>query len=389
MATVLVFGVTLLAAVAFSAMARRSVLSTAVMFLATGLIFGRTGFDIVRPGEDQLHSVAEIALFLVLFTDGMHLRIHDARPSWRLPTRALAVGLPLTSLVIAACAWLLSDLDFVPALLLGVVLGPTDPVFAQAIIGRHHIPMRVRSLLNIESGLNDGLALPVVVVLIEVLSDEPLHIGTLVAETLGGVALGAAIGAIYRFAIRFTMFDASPKYGRLETFAVGVVVFGAAGLTGGNEFLAAFAAGAVMSVGRESDVDSDFDDTLAELVKLLAVVTFAAVLSPSFFVDFSLADGAFVALALLLARPVALVCAFVGLDLSRAERLTAYWFGPKGFASVLYALMVLEAGLADSEKIFHLAAIVVGASIIAHSSTDVLIAKTFEPKDPSSASPST
>jgi NhaP-type Na+/H+ or K+/H+ antiporter len=118
-------------------------------------------------------------------------------------------------------------------------------------------------------------------------------------------------------------------------------------------------------------------------------VTFAAVLSPSFFVDLSWADGAFVALALLIARPAALVCAFVGLELSRSERLTAYWFGPKGFASVLYSLMVLEAGLAESEKIFHLAAIVVAASIIAHSSTDVLIAKSFEPKDAAPASPGT
>jgi NhaP-type Na+/H+ or K+/H+ antiporter len=116
----------------------------------------------------------------------------------------------------------------------------------------------------------------------------------------------------------------------------------------------------------------------AELLKLAALLLFGALLSPSFIADFAVGDYVFVVAAIVLARPAALLVALAGSRLTRREWMAAAWFGPRGFASVVYALLVLHAGLASGEEIFHLAGVAVALSIVAHSSTDVLVARSFE-----------
>lgn len=110
--------------------------------------------------------LAELALFSVLFTDGMRVGWRDLRSAWREPGRALLLGLPLTVLVTAVLAHVVAGLPWLHAFLVGAVLAPTDPVFAAAIVGREEVPRRLRHLLNVESGVNDGLVLPVVLVLL-------------------------------------------------------------------------------------------------------------------------------------------------------------------------------------------------------------------------------
>ncbi|MGH9066201.1 MAG: cation:proton antiporter, partial [Acidimicrobiales bacterium] len=172
MTLLLVFAVTLLGAVLLSALAHRSVLSTAVLFLVVGAVAGPglIGWIAVYPSDDLVRVLAELALFSVLFTDGMAARTSELRRAWRLPGRALLFGLPLTLGAIAVLAHYLAGLSWLEASLLGAVLSPTDPVFAAAIVGREEVPARLRQLLNVESGLNDGLALPVVVVLLAIVA---------------------------------------------------------------------------------------------------------------------------------------------------------------------------------------------------------------------------
>jgi NhaP-type Na+/H+ or K+/H+ antiporter len=124
--------------------------------------------------------------------------------------------------------------------------------------------------------------------------------------------------------------------------------------------------------------ETEFDELAAELLKLAALLMFGALLSPSFLADLTVGDYVFVVAAIVLARPAALVVALAGSHLTRREWMAAAWFGPRGFASVVYALLVLDAGLASGEKIFHLVGAAVALSIIAHSSTDVLVARSFE-----------
>lgn len=380
MSTVLVFGLALLAAVLFSELARRSVLSTAVLFLAVGVLAGDGGLGVIAPGNEALSQLAELALFAVLFTDAMRLSLGELRSAWRLPGRTLLLGMPLMLAITALVALGLTGMGLVSALLLGAVLAPTDPVFAAAVIGRQDIPFRLRHLLNVESGLNDGLALPFVIVLIDVASDTPVKPASLAAEAFGGLALGAVLGAVGSWLLTARWAEATKAYEPLGTVAVAVTVFGVAELTGANAFLAAFAAGVAVATRRDPEAHgvTDFDELVAELLKLAALLVFGAVLSPAFIADFSVGDYLFVVATLLLVRPVALAIALLGSGLTRGEWLAAAWFGPKGFASVVYALLVLDAGLPSGDEIFHLAGAVVTLSIVAHSSTDVVVARLFE-----------
>lgn len=378
MSGILVFGIALLGAVVISERARNTVLSTAVLFLVVGFAAGRAGVGLVTPDGEAMSQLAELALFAVLFTDALHLDPGDLRQGWRLPGRALLVGLPLTILVMAFLAWSLTGLGLLAGLLLAAVLAPTDPVLAAAIINRKQVPERLRHLLNVESGLNDGLVLPVVIVLIDLAADTPTQPLSLAVEAFGGLALGASIGVAGSALLGARWIRPTPVYAPLATVAIAVVVFASAHLTGANGFLAAFSAGLTVTAlcdrgGRESNTEPD--DQLAELLKLAALLAFGALLSPSFIAGFSLGDYAFVAAVILVARPLALAIPMVRSGLTRREWLLAAWFGPKGFASVVYALLVLDAGLASSDHIFHLAGAAVVISIVAHSSTDTVAAR--------------
>jgi len=164
----LAFAALLFGAVLLSSSAQRSVLSTAVLFLVAGFVLGKgtAGLIVVRPDEPLVAQFTELALFSVLFTDGMRFPLRHLKEIWRLPGRALLYGMPLTLFGTALVAYFLVGLSWVEAALVGAVLSPTDPVFASALVGNDKVPGRLRHLLNVESGVNDGLALPFVIVLL-------------------------------------------------------------------------------------------------------------------------------------------------------------------------------------------------------------------------------
>ncbi len=380
MVVVLAFAVTLLLAVLVSALAHRSVLSTAVLFLLAGLVLGSGVLNVVRVGPDDplVSTFAELALFSVLFTDGMRVTAGDLR-SATLPGRALAVGLPITLLLTATLARFVAGLPWTEAFLLGAVLSPTDPVFAAAIVGRDEVPYRLRRLLNVESGLNDGLALPVVVVLLAVVAGGPVNGGRLAAELAGGIAIGIAIPAAAIRLERLPILGAASLYEPLTAFALGLIVLSVTAITHTNEFLAAFAAGitiATLSPGMRAAFHQ-FGELIAELLKLAALLVFGALISLSFLREIPPAGYVFAVLALVAVRPLALAVALFRSRLDRREWAAAAWFGPKGFASVVYGLLILESGVRDADRLFHLTAIVIALSILAHASTDVVVARWF------------
>lgn len=382
---VVIFAATLLLAVLLSGYAERSVLSTAMLFLVTGFIAGGGIFGVISfaPESPLITTISELALFSVLFTDGMKIPVATLRSIWRLPGRALLLGMPLTSVGLALFAHYLVGISWTEALLVGAVLMPTDPVFASAIVGRQEIPERLRQLLNVESGFNDGLALPIVVILLAVLGRENLDMLALLQEVVLGVVLG--VGLTY-VAVRLTegpYLVASARYEPLHVFAIGMLIFGIAQWTHVNLYLAAFSGGiTVTTVGEQARIHfQDFGELVAELFKLLATMLFGAVITETFFSDLDLFDYLFAVLAVVVVRPVAVWLSLLGSGLSWQEKLVAGWFGPKGFASVLYGLLVLKSGLAHTNLLFHLIAVVVVGSIIAHSSTDVIVADRFGRKE--------
>jgi NhaP-type Na+/H+ or K+/H+ antiporter len=381
MVILLAFALTLLVAALVSELAERSVLSTAVLFLASGFLLGRDVLNFIPLGPDDplLSRFTEVALFSVLFTEGMRTGIRDLAAAWRLPGRALIVGLPITLAITACLAHYVAGLPWMESILVGAILSPTDPVFAATLIGREEVPLRLRHLLNVESGVNDGLALPVVVVMLALISASEPQPAVIAWELALGIALGVVVPWIVLRLERSRFFQATDHYRPLTAFAIGLVVFSVAHLTHANEFLAAFAAGVtVASLGPEARVAfAQFGDLVTEILKLAAILLVGALLSPSFLGDVPWPGYLFAALVLVAVRPAALAIALAGSGLSGREWVAAAWFGPKGFASIFYGLLVLRAQIGRADEIFHLVAVAVGLSILAHSSTDVPVARWF------------
>nr|WP_276512047.1 cation:proton antiporter [Microbacterium thalassium] len=368
-------------AILISGIAHRTVLSTAVLFLVAGFVLGSGVTDVIpiQAGDPTVSLIAELALFIVLFTDGQRIAVRDLTRAWKLPGRALLLGMPLTFAITAVLGVVLLQLSWPQALLIAAVLAPTDPVLSSAIVGRGEIPGRVRHLLSVESGLNDGLALPIVLVFLTILSGEQTDFGLLALELVGGIALGVVVPLLVAGLVRIKFLSSTPLYAALTPVAIGCLIFGIAHLTGANPYLAAFAAGMTIASTMPAVRDAfiEFGDYVAEIVKLLALFVFGALISPAVLADVSALGYVYAVLALVLARPVAVWIALLGSKLPWEEQATAAWFGPKGFASVLYGLLVLESGIVDAEHLFHIIVVVISLSIIAHSSTDVPIARWF------------
>lgn len=381
MTLLLVFSMVLLAGVLISGMADRSVLSTAVLFLAAGVVLGEgmLGALELRAGDEAVGTLAELALFSVLFTDGQRVAVRDLRSAWRLPGRALVLGMPLTFLVTAAAGMALLGVPWAEALLVAAVLAPTDPVFAAAIVGREEVPGRLRHLLNVESGLNDGLALPVVLVLLTLVGGPNVEYAGLAGELALGVVIGVVVPVVAVLLLRSRFTSTTSTYEALTPVAAGLIVLSLAELTHANLFLAAFSAGITLASMAPELGDSfhEFGELITELLKLAAIMVFGSLISPSFLSDIPLSGYIFAASALFVARPVAIGLSFLGTKLPWQEQAAVAWFGPKGFASVVYGLIVLESGARHADEMFHLIALTVTLSILAHSSSDVPIAKYF------------
>ncbi len=381
MTALLIFSLTLFAALLLSDLADRSVLSTAVLFLAAGFFVGPGMLNFLHLTHDSpiVRHLAELALFSVLFTDGMRAGIRDLINAWQLPGRALLLGMPLTLLATALLAYFLADVSWIEALLLGAILSPTDPVFAAAIIGRKEIPGRLKHLLNVESGVNDGLALPLVLVCLSVIGHYEAGYGGLALELFLGIAIGVVVPLLACWFRASRFFGVAKPYEPLFAVAIGLLVLAIASLTHANIFLAAFAAGVTVASSRPSlrEEFHRFGELITELLKLATLLVFGALLSPRMAVELHAPDFLFAALALLLARPAAMLIALWKSDLDWRERFTAGWFGPKGFASVVYGLLLFQRDVPNAERLFRLIALVIAGSIVAHSSTDVLLARGF------------
>lgn len=384
MTLVLLFGLCLLVSVLVSGVAARTVLSTSLVFLLAGALVGQGGLGLVQLDADSpiVGGLADLALFTVLFVDGTALRRLQGHGSWRQPARALGIGMPLAFGGVALLAHYVAGFDWVTAMLVGAVLAPTDPVFASAIVGRSDVPARLRRLLSVESGLNDGLALPVVVILISAAGSttgENEGLGAVVLELVGGLALGIALPYLIHLLLRIPGLGAEPKLQPLGPLAVGILLYAVAHITGANAYLAAFGGGAVVArlnpVAQESF--AELGEQLAELAKFAALLVFGALLTPALFSSIGLGGWIVAVLALILVRPASLVLSLWGSPLERRELFAAAWFGPKGFASVVYGLLVLHAGVPQGRDAYELIAVSIALSIVAHSSTDVPVARLF------------
>lgn len=378
---VLAFGLVLMVAVLISERANHSILSTSVVFLVAGFVVGRGAFGWVNisPNDNVIGRFAEVALFTILFVDGAQLSVRELTKAWRLPGRALLLGMPLTLGGIAVAGHWLLGISWPEAFLVGAILSPTDPVFVSAILESETVPIRLRRLLGVESGMNDGIALPIVMVLLAVAGHRDVHPMRPILEAGLGLVIGVLVPVCLLLLESHRVFAASRQYEPLAGVAIAAVIFGLSRTVSANEFLAAYAGGVTLASMRPrfASASRQIGVPIAEAVKLGTLLIFGAMLSLPFLLSTGLRGAAFAVAALVAARPLALVFALLGGGLTRKEWFAAAWFGPKGFSSLLYALLLVQAQLARWEWLFQAIAIVIIVSIIAHSSTDVTVARVF------------
>ena len=375
----IVFGGLLVAGALLSGLAGRSFLSLTALFVLAGLVLGEGGLEIidVDPQGAFVEDLALCALILILFRDGLEVEAEMLQREWRLPLRKLVLGMPITAGVVALAAAALTDLSWTACFLLGALLSPTDPVLSSAVVTNPRVPRRIRHSLNLESGLNDGLALPPVLALTAALSaDEDFVWWKFVLQDVSlGVAYGIACGLIASVLLpRGTAERSIPAHQR-ALYAVGVA-FATYGLTvappHGNGVIAVFVCAITLGI-RRPDIRRYFEqrsDDLIEIVKLGIFVVFGSLLTLGGLFHDGVAAVALAAITLLVARPVALWIALAGTRTDRPERAFMAWFGPKGVATMTFSLLVLSAGVPDGGRIFDLAALVVLCSILAHGLTD-------------------
>lgn len=385
-ALLLVFGIVLLISVSLSGVAARTVLSTALLFLLAGALIGQGGFGLVSITEDHqlVNLLADIALFTVLFTDGQRASVHELRKTWQLSGRALGLAMPLTMIGIAVPAHFLVGLDWPTAFLVGAILSPTDPVFAAAIVGRSDVPSRLRRLLNVESGLNDGLALPFVLIFLATAANETSHPATVALELVLGLAIGIAVPAVVALAWRLKLLTSEPRLQALGPLAIAVGLYAVCNMTHANHYLAAFAAGSTLATLDRTAAErfEPLGELASEVTKFAALLVFGTLITPDRLAAVPLGGWVLAVLAIVLVRPASMLLSLLRTRLPFRERATAAWFGPKGFASVVYGLLALQSEIPNSAEVFNLVAVTIALSIVLHSSTDVPIAKALRVEPP-------
>jgi NhaP-type Na+/H+ or K+/H+ antiporter len=379
--TLLLFGALLVLGALASGIARRSMVSLTALFVLAGFALGRGGigalhFQARSPFVDDL---AVVALIVILFSDGLAVDAELLQTHWHLPLRKLLLAMPLTLGIVAAGAKLLTNLGWLECLLLGALLSPTDPVLTSTVISNSRVPNVIRHSLNLESGLNDGLALPAVLAFAAALTPGGGHFvwwRFVLEDLVAALATGLVVGALAaRLMPREEGLGPEIPGHQKSLYALGAAFacYGIAVLPPhGNGLIAVYVGAITLGIMRP-DLRAHFARQaadLVEIVKLGVFVVFGSVLTVHGLFGDGWAAVGVVAITLLLARPVAVSAALIKTGTDVPTRAFMAWFGPKGVATMTFALFVLSDHIASGIRIFNLAALVVLTSVIVHGVSD-------------------
>ncbi len=359
-----------------------SPITAPMVFTTVGMIVGASGlgwFDLGLKGE-ATSLLVEATLVLVLFTDAIRIDLRALRRQAALPGRLLGVGLPLTIVTGAlAAALIVPELGLVEAALLAAVLAPTDAALGQAVVSDPRLPVRIRQTLNVESGLNDGIAVPVVTVLLAAAAAEAVGgagdwVGLAAREVGFGILAGLLAGVIGGRLLdsRAAAGAVEGIYRQLATISIAVAAFALAGVLEGNGFIAAFTAGLAFgqTARRQCSDVQDFTEDEGELLSAITFVIFGAVLVGPVLGELTWTTAAYVVVSLTIVRMLPVLVALAGSGTLLETRLFLGWFGPRGLASILFALLVVvELDTPAGRTIFTIAAWTVLVSVFAHGLT--------------------
>ena len=376
-----VFGLLLVGGALVSGLARRSFLSLTAAFVVAGFLLGDGGLELLDldPRSEFVQGLAVIALILILFRDGLEVEEEMLQQAWHLPLRNLVLAMPLTAALVALLTHTVTDLGWTESFLVGALLSPTDPVLSATVVTNPRVPRIIRHSLNLESGLNDGLALPAVLALVAAAEQDTGFVWWefVLQDVAFGFATGVAVAFLAaRLMPRSTGLGAEISAHQKSLYGLGVA-FAAYGLAvlppEGNGLIAVFVGAIALGIWRP-DIRECFQvrsEDIIEVVKLGVFLVFGAILTLDGLFQDGWAAVAVAAFTLLVARPVAVFTALMGSrQVDTLDKAFIAWFGPKGVATMTFALFVLGSGVAEGERIANLAALVVFVSIIVHGLSD-------------------
>ncbi|MCB2227193.1 MAG: cation:proton antiporter [Desulfarculaceae bacterium] len=376
----------------FSGRLEKTVITPPMAFVGFGLLISPfVAFEqgSIRLGGEMLKLLAEITLVLVLFTDASRIRFKSLRRQYNLPLRLLGIGLPLTVVTgFLAGWWLLPGLSLWEAAALAAILAPTDAALGQATIVNPTVPGRIRQTLNVESGLNDGLALPLVLITLSAASasQEASGGGYWLGFALRQVGLGTLAGVVVGWGGGRLIVGALEKKSMSHVF-LGLAALGLAGLAycgaelaTGNGLIAAFVCG--LTLGNTAPGAArylrEFAESEGQLLVLVTFLAFGAVMVEHSLPFFTWRSVAYAALSLTLVRMVPVWLCLSGTGLDPSSRLFVGWFGPRGLASILYALLMFDQfKIAGMSELFSLVIITVLVSVYAHGISAWPLAKAY------------
>ena len=363
-----------------------------MVFTAAGLVVGVEALGFVDPAATgiEVKTLAEATLAVVLFSDASRIDLTALRRTLGIPARLLGIGLPLTILAgfVGGIA-LLGDLAWPEALVLAVILAPTDAALGQVVVTSPRLPVRIRQSLNVEAGLNDGICVPLFFIALAVALAEDGAIGDgaaaeLVLEkigygVLGGVIAGVAAAVVVIHAGGRRFIDAT--WLQVVPLAGALLGYGLAEAIGGSGFIAAFVGG--MAFGglrrhRGGDVSYLMEQTGAVLAAVTFIVFGAILLGPALR-ELTWQIALYAVLSLTLVRMVPVAIAMLGTSARRPTVGFLGWFGPRGAASIVFALLLLEeeSALPNQDVILTTAFVTVALSVLAHGASAAPLATRY------------
>lgn len=358
----------------------RTPINGAIVFAAFGLALGPIGLGILDLDVDTelLSTLAELTLALVLFTDAANANLLELEHSFRIPQRLLLIGLPLTILLgFVAGVLVFNGLTLLEVAIIATMLAPTDAALGKAVVTNEAVPSNIREGLNVESGLNDGICVPILFLFLALASSSGTEGGTsmlalkLVTQAIG-IGVGVGVGLTILGAWMLKLFAdrgwVTETWQQLPVPALAVTCFAVAQWLGGSGFIACFVGGMLFGWIAKQHKDKlllaaeGTGDTMA----LLTWVVFGAAVVGQSIGSFSWQIMLYAVLSLTFVRMVPVFLVLSGMNLQTDEKLFMGWFGPRGLASIVFAVIVLNEHLPGAETISMTVVCTIALSVIAH-----------------------
>lgn len=364
----------------FAARIKNLPISGPILFVVFGMIAGPLFLDIFNfcLNGDNFKILAELALALVLFTDASKTNLRIIKKNVAIPARLLLIGLPLTILFgILAGLYIFDSYAWIELAILATILAPTDAALGKAVVSNPHVPVKIREALNVESGLNDGICVPVLYLLLALeaaqnVTDVTIQSGfELFSREIG---IGLLVGIVVTYlADRLIVYCEKNKWINdswkpMVIIALALMCFALAQALGGSGFIACFTGGLLFgAINKKNKISLLMAaEGTGETLSLVTWIIFGSVIIANYFPYFSWDVVFYTILSLTLVRMVPVFISLIKTRISLKEKLFIGWFGPRGLASIVFAIIILDIGLPNKEKIILTIVCTILISVLAH-----------------------